>query len=279
VSPYLADLPVTTGASRVGETLACEFLAGFREAKTIQWFDNTGNPIQGETGATYIVRAGDVGGAVSCVVTNGSGLSTGSIPRVIYNEAGALPTGSVSVTRQESASSTVLRYTCQASVGSNSIVGFRFLKAVELSKFAFSTIADPGSASVDQALSCRVFVENRAGRVALGAVADTSRKTLAPIATTGSGRVGRTLTCVPPAYSPARPALLAVEWTYENTAPSVSGLPLPTSVGPATYVVQQADIGRTLRCCARFAGESASPFTQGLPAQFWVYSAPVLARR
>jgi hypothetical protein len=278
VSPYLADLPVTTGIGRVGETLTCEFLAGFRELKTVQWFDSLGSPIAGETATTYVVRANDVGGSVNCVVTNFQG-STGSIPLVIYNEAGALPTGSMSVTRQESASARTLSYTCLASVGSSSIVGYRFVKLVEFAKGSFAAIADSGLATVNQQLSCTVFVENRVGRVAFSAPADTTRKTLAQMVITGSGRVGRTLTCVPPAFSPARPALLAVEWTYENTPPSVGGFPVPTFVGPATYVVQRADVGRELRCRARFAGDVLSPFFQGLPTEFWVYSAPVLARR
>jgi hypothetical protein len=276
IGRYLADLPVVTGIGRVGETLTCNFVLIPLSFRTVQWVNNAGESIPGESANTYVVKASDIGQAIGCVVNNGSG-SLQSVPLVILNEAGALPTASISITRAGSPISPILSFSCLVDAGSDSVVGFRFLKFVEILKGVFTNIADSGTAKAGQPLSCTGFVENRVGRVALSLRADTSRQTVAPIAITGSGRVGRTLTCNPPLFVPGR-QLIVVEWTYDNFAPPILGGPKPTSVGPSTYVVQRADIGRELRCRARFAGESASAFAQLVP-EFWVYSAPVLARR
>jgi hypothetical protein len=274
ISRYLADLAVVTGIGRVGETLTCDFVYGPPSIKTLQWFDGNGQPIAGETALTYVVRQADVGKAVSCAVTSFAG-TAGSIPLVVYNEAGSLPTGTVTTSRSDAGPSG-LYFTCAVSAG-NDVVGYRFLNTVLVSKGVTAVVASGGLAALNTGMSCKVFVENRIGRVALTGSADTTRQQLTAIAVTGSGRVGRTLTCTQPTYSPSR-FLTALEWTTENTPPVLGGFPAPTFVGPATYVVQTGDIGKQLRCRARFVGDS-TPFSQGPILPFWVYSAPVLARR
>jgi hypothetical protein len=275
ISRYLADLPVVTGIGRVGETITCDIVYGPPSTKTLQWFDGNGQPIAGETGLTFVVRQVDVGTAVSCSVISITG-TVGSIPLIIYNEVGSLPARVVTTSRTD-AGPYGLYFTCAVAAGTGEILGYRFLNLVQFLKNLKVVVASAGLAELNTGMSCKVFVENRIGRVALTANADTSRQQLTAIAVTGSGRVGRTLTCTQPTYSPSR-FLTALEWTTENTPPVLGGFPAPTFVGPATYVVQTGDIGKQLRCRARFVGDS-TPFSQGPILPFWVYSAPVLARR
>jgi hypothetical protein len=273
---YLGNTPVVTGIGRVGETLECSFVPGPPEFKMFEWFDGNGQLIPTATTTQYVVRQGDLGQAINCSLTTPSAGKVLGIPLLINNESGALPIGVVTTSTTGTVRSTVFS-TCTVEAGSNVILGYRFLNSVQLAKGLFTVIVSQGNAQVSSGLRCEVFAENRVGRAVLSAVADTSRKQINPIAITGSGRVGRRLTCAPPSFSPPYPSMTALEWTYDNI-PAHFGSPEPTSVGPATYIVQAADVGKELRCRARFVQETLS-FSGIPPLPVWVYSAPVLARR
>jgi hypothetical protein len=273
------SFPVVTGMAKVGATLTCSGWYASPGTSQIQWFDGFGRQIAGETSSTYIVRPADLNNAVGCVGTQG-GLSTGSIPLVITNRDGQLPTGSVTVQRAPSGDN--VNYSCSVQT-SATIRGFNFTKTGQLGKGGpvFSYIAPPVVFPYEagRPLTCSVFLANDFGTVLVATSADTSRLPVTPLMTnrpaSGAITVGATLNCIAPTFSPALP-LISLDWTLDAQPYNLNVI--PTRVGSPLYVTQASDIGKVLRCRARMIVQTP-PFFQGLAAEQWIYSDPVTVNR
>ncbi len=264
--------PIVLGRGRVGETLTCGGILIGLAPPAIQWFDDQGQPIAGATGRTFVVRDQDSKRAVSCVSTSG-GLSTGSQPMIITNLDGPLPSATVAAQRTNGVD--LVSYTCEAQTTNSVVLESRFIKFIQQFKggpslpvFAEGVLM-PSEAGIG--MSCNVFLKNDLGAIEIVTFLNTDRVLVASVQASGRARVGRTLTCTPSKYSPSL-LLLGVEWTLDSQPYALGAV--RTTLGSSPYVVTSADLGKQIRCRARFAAQTP-PFSQGAPVEQWDYSAPL----
>jgi hypothetical protein len=238
---YLDERLFITGIGRVGSTLQCEFSsheltrgagAGVSPG-SFTWFDASGNRIFGSTDGRYVVRAEDVGNTVTCALKQ-STAEYRSTAFFVSNAAGEQPTGKVTISAPSPTSQANLTCTVETSA---TILGYRFDQGRRNGQGLGTTESNDGSSVQDSNdATCFVFLENAAGKSILISELRTLPpppkpplgKLISPMRIVGSGRVGTTISCIPPNYKPAR-AILSFTLTFADDHGNREPLTAPVS--------------------------------------------------
>ncbi|CAB4912415.1 unannotated protein [freshwater metagenome] len=265
--PPTSGAPSIAGSAVVGQTLTCN--PGTWTGSPTFTYSWRRDGSQVATGSTYAVTSGDVGRAITCVVTGTNGAGSATATSAAVTPAAAPVTPAPVSTGAPSIQGTVAvgqQLTCTQGSWSNAPTGYAYSWRRDGGEVATGSQYTPTSADAGRAITCVVTASNAGGSSSATSPAVTPPTPTTPVAAPantarpgiqGTTVVGSTLTATQGSWSNA-PTGYAYAWRR-------GGVAIPGATG-TSYALVAADAGRTISVAvtATNAGGSATAVSDGV---------------